>query len=561
MPEPRALHLPMSELASQTGTSMSAVIENGVVRSTIQDLPIPDVDFGTFIRSACRKFKDRTAMIDDATGERCSYQRLEELCCRVAVGLKKLGFRPGDMAGVHSGVNMDLILAFYGTLFAGGSMVFAKSNLSLREVEYQFTDSDPSLIFCDEQNAEKTLKACKALPSVKTLVVIGRRPGMVSFSTLKQSPHAEYHPPEFIDPQDIMAILYSSGTTGHPKGVMVSHQNFLAQVLISGDGGARLLEKDDVMLGTAPFTHVSGLWLCSTSFSVGATFVILAKNEPEDVLPAIEKYKATQMVQFPTSAQKFVQCPLVDKYDLSSLKKLIIGGSTTPTMVARGIIDKLKLKSFRHVYGMSETSGAVTVTPDSIENYESVGTPCALTQIKVVDVITGQKLGVHQQGEICVKGIHCVRGYYNKPEATAKLYDDEGFLKTGDIGYYTKDGLFYIVDRIKELIKCMDQQVAPAELEDLLLRHEAVKEVVVTGVPHPEFGEAARAYVVLFQGFSESKALGETLKKLVADQSAPHKQLHGGIEFVSSIPKSDTGKNLRRALRDSYMKHVVPVGK
>ncbi|KAG0415583.1 hypothetical protein HPB47_007199, partial [Ixodes persulcatus] len=397
--------------------------------------------------------------IEDETGERCSFQRLEEMCSKVAVGLKKLGFRPGDMAGIHSAVNLDLVFAFYGALFAGGSVVFAKSNLTQREVAYQFGDSGPSIVFCDEQNADKTLKACRTLPSVKTLVVIGQRPDMISFSTLKQSPLSEFHPPESIDPQDIMAILYSSGTTGLPKGVMMSHKNFLAQV--------------------------------------------------------------TQMIQFPTFAQKFLQCPLVDKYDLSTLKKLIIGGSTTPTVVARGIIDKLKLKSFRHVYGLSETCGAIAVTPASLEHYESVGMPNPLTQMKVVDVGTGKKLGPHQRGEVCVKSIYCVRGYFNKPEATAKLYDDEGFLKTGDIGYYTKDGYFYIVDRIKELIKCMDQQVAPAELEDLLLKHEAVKEVVVTGVPHPDFGEAARAYVVLFQGFLESKALEGQLKKLIAGMCLP----------------------------------------
>lgn len=561
MPEPSAFRLPRQELDFEIDRLMSVVIEDGVVRSTVQDLPIPDVDVGAFFRSACRKFKDRTALIEDETGERCSFQRLEEMCSKVAVGLKKLGFRPGDMAGIHSAVNLDLVFAFYGALFAGGSVVFAKSNLTQREVAYQFGDSGPSIVFCDEQNADKTLKACRTLPSVKTLVVIGQRPDMISFSTLKQSPLSEFHPPESIDPQDIMAILYSSGTTGLPKGVMMSHKNFLAQVLVSGDGGSRLLEKNDIMLGVAPFTHVSGLWLCSTALSVGATVVMLSKNEPKDVIPAIEKYKVTQMIQFPTFAQKFLQCPLVDKYDLSTLKKLIIGGSTTPTVVARGIIDKLKLKSFRHVYGLSETCGAIAVTPASLEHYESVGMPNPLTQMKVVDVGTGKKLGPHQRGEVCVKSIYCVRGYFNKPEATAKLYDDEGFLKTGDIGYYTKDGYFYIVDRIKELIKCMDQQVAPAELEDLLLKHEAVKEVVVTGVPHPDFGEAARAYVVLFQGFLESKALEGQLKKLIADQSAPHKQLHGGIEFVSNIPKSDTGKNLRRALRDSYMKRLVAAGK
>ncbi|KAM7303556.1 putative acyl-CoA synthetase [Ixodes scapularis] len=155
------------------------------------------------------------------------------------------------------------------------------------------------------------------------------------------------------------------------------------------------------------------------------------------------------------------------------------------------------------------------------------------------------------------KGTNLRERILHNPEATGKLYDSEGFLHSGDVGYYTEEGMFYVVDRMKEMIKCMDQQVAPAELEDLLLKHEDVKEVAVAGVPHSEYGEAARAFVVLSNGHSGSEALKTRLFKLVADQSAPHKHLHGGLEFVSSIPKSETGKNLRRALRDTFVKKHV----
>ncbi|KAH9361365.1 hypothetical protein HPB48_020259 [Haemaphysalis longicornis] len=226
--------------------------------------------------------------------------------------------------------------------------------------------------------------------------------------------------------------------------------------------------------------------------------------------------QATLMLQFPTSAQKIVQCANFGDYDVSSMKTLLTGGSATPTVVAQGIIDKFKLKAFRHVYGMSETSGAVTATPASTDDYESVGKPVPMTQIKVVDVQTRERLDPGQHGEICVKGPYCCIGYFNKPEETKQLYDDDGFIQTGDIGYYTAEGKLFVVDRMKELIKCMDQQVAPAELEDLLLQHKAVKEAAVTGVPHPEYGEAARAFVVPFEEASADDALKENLAKLVA---------------------------------------------
>ncbi|KAK8782829.1 hypothetical protein V5799_015830 [Amblyomma americanum] len=172
------------------------------------------------------------------------------------------------------------------------------------------------------------------------------------------------------------------------------------------------------------------------------------------------------------------------------------------------------------VFGMSETCGAVTVTESSIEDYESVGKPAPMTYIKVVDVETREKLGPRQPGEICVKGPYCCLGYLNKPEATKNLYDDDGFILSGDIGYYTEEGKLFVVDRIKELIKCMDQQVSPAELEGLLVQHRAVKEVVVVGVPHREYGEAARAFVVLFQGTAASDALKKDIAKLVAGRQA-----------------------------------------
>uniref|UniRef100_A0A023GJB6 Putative acyl-coa synthetase n=1 Tax=Amblyomma triste TaxID=251400 RepID=A0A023GJB6_AMBTT len=376
---------------------------------------------------------------------------------------------------------------------------------------------------------------------------------MVRFSTLKEFQTG--YSAAGIDPRGVLAILYSSGTTGLPKGVMMSHRNIISQLLLSGDDGVRLIRGSDTMLGTAPFTHVSGLWLYSTCFTVGASVVVMALYDPESVLKSIERHKATVMLMFPTYVQKMVQCVHVDKYDVSTMKTLLVGGSTTPTTMAKAVIDMFKLKAFRHVFGMSETCGAATVTDISIDDYESVGKPVPMSHIKLVDVQTREKLGPRQPGEICVKGPFCCLGYLNKPEATKNLYDDDGFIQSGDIGYYTEEGKIFVVDRIKELIKCMDQQVAPAELEELLVQHRAVKEAVVAGVPHREYGEAARAFVVLFQHASVSEDLKKELAKLVADQSAFHKHLHGGIEFVESIPKSDTGKNLRRAMRDSYLKN------
>lgn len=210
------------------------------------------------------------------------------------------------------------------------------------------------------------------------------------------------------------------------------------------------------------------------------------------------------------------------------------------------------------MYGLTETTGLAIAAPQNTKQCVGVGTPVAMTQVKVVDMNTREKLDAGEHGEICIKGPICCKGYFSADESGGRmqLYDAEGFLQTGDIGYYTKEGYIFFVDRLKEMIKCMDRQVSPAELEELLLKHPDVKEVVVFGVPHPEYGEAARALVVLRDGVLVDGTTEGKLRKFAEDQCASYKHLHGGLEFVSEIEKSVTGKYFRGALRDAFVAKI-----
>lgn len=210
---------------------------------------------------------------------------------------------------------------------------------------------------------------------------------------------------------------------------------------------------------------------------------------------------------------------------------------------------------------MTETSGGICISPPQLVDFRNTGKPMAFTQMKVVDPETRQTLGPCEVGEICVKGAFVFKGYHGRPVDTAAAMH-EGFLLTGDVGYYDNEGTFFITGRLKDMIKCMDQQVAPTEIEDVLSEDPGVQQVIVVGVPHPVFGEAARAFVVLKQRFhpSEEETVIQSeatrIAELVAGKLSYHKHLHGGVEFVDSIPETGTGKQLRRAVRDAYIQKL-----
>ncbi|KAL3195308.1 hypothetical protein MRX96_015784 [Rhipicephalus microplus] len=469
-----------------------------VVRSTNVDLKVPLVLLTEYFEPIFRHYGPKAAFIDAVTGSSMSYQELWEQATAMASAFRQRGLRPGGKVCFHCSNHVMMWPAFLGITSIHGVLVMAKASLTVRELLYQLDDSRPQFVVTEQELVPKVEECKESVPSIQASC-----PLMTN--------------------------------------------------------GEQILHYTDVLAQWMPCTHLSGVFFTLVALAEGATVVLLPGFRIELLLGSIQRYQATFLPLLPTFAVIVTQSPLVERTNVSSVRTLGIGGSVTPDVVIQDLLRIFNLETLFHVYGMTEMSGMVSGTPLHQVSSETVGYPMPLTEIKILDLDTGKPLAADKDGEILVRGPQMMLGYLNKPEATENAIDADGWYHTGDVGHYDDHGQLYIVDRVKDLIKCMDQQVAPAELEDLLMRHPFVLQVAVAGVPHRKMGEAPRAFVVLTEEARAMSAedVANQLSEMVAESSAPHKHLHGGVQFMEELPKSESGKYLRRQLRDQYLQSIL----
>jgi len=325
--------------------------------------------------------------------------------------------------------------------------------------------------------------------------------------------------------------------------VMLTHRNLVAnmvQVLGSGVN----LQHDERVIGVLPFYHIYGmLVILNLCLHKGMTIVTMARFDLEQFLKILQDYQITRANLVPPIILALAKHPIVDNYDLSHLKIIMSGAAPLSAELAQACAERLGCIVLQG-YGLTETSPVTHVNPEDPARIKlgSVGVPIANTECAVVSLETGNPLGVREEGEIWIRGPQVMKGYLNNPDATAQTLTPDGWLRTGDVGYVDEDGYFYIVDRVKEMIKYKGLQIAPAELEAVLLTHPAVADAAVIPSPDPEAGEVPKAFVVL-----KGAATAEELMDYVAARVAPFKKIRR-IEFVEQIPKSPSGKILRRVL-------------
>jgi len=327
---------------------------------------------------------------------------------------------------------------------------------------------------------------------------------------------------------------------------MLTHRNIVANLAqMDGITGIDITNENDTIMGILPFFHIYGMVvIMNMSLSRGATIVTMPRFDMVQFLELVQKHKVTRVNLVPPILVGLAKHPIVDQYDLSSLVELFSGAAPLGEALADEVKERLNCRVVQG-YGLTETSPVTHVyntTLTDTDKLSSVGPAIPNTEVMVVDVKTGEQLGRNQNGEIWMRGPQVMKGYLNNPDATAATVDEEGWLHSGDIGYIDDDGFFYIVDRLKELIKYKGFQVAPAELEGLMLSHPAIADVAVIPSPDEEAGEVPKAFVVL-----KAEATPEDIMAWVAERVSPQKKVRR-IEFVDEVPKSLSGKILRRIL-------------
>jgi acyl-CoA synthetase (AMP-forming)/AMP-acid ligase II len=511
-----------------------------VFASPLPDVEIPAVPLTGYVLERAAELGDKPALVDGASGRTITYAGLATAVRAFAGGLVRHGMAPGDVLALMAPNIPEYAVVFHGVAMAGCTITTVNPTYTSYEVNKQLVDSGARLLVTVPMFLEVATEGAKGT-AVEGIYVLGEAEGARSITELFGPPLEQQVP---VDPDTVVCLPYSSGTTGLNKGVMLTHRNLIANVAQVAAGGD--IRADEKFIAVLPFFHIYGMQvLMNTGLRAGATIITMPRFDLEEFLRFHQEYGITRSFVAPPIVVALAKHPLVDKYDLSALRQIFSGAAPLSAELALEAGERLDCEVVQG-YGMTELSPVSHLTPPGMFKPGSVGVTAPNTLSKIVDPVTNSEVGVGETGELCVQGPQMMAGYLNNPAATASTIDPEGWLHTGDIARVDEDGHVYIVDRLKELIKYKGFQVPPAELEALLLTHPAVADAAVVGLPDDEAGEIPVAHVVLKPG---ATATPEEIQAFVAERVAHYKQVRQ-VHIEDAIPKSASGKILRRVLRD-----------
>jgi long-chain acyl-CoA synthetase len=504
-------------------------------------------------------------------GTELTFAQLYKQSLQFATYLKKIGLQKGDRVSIMLPNCPQAVIGYYGTLFAGGIVVQTNPLYMERELEYQLNDSGAKIILCLDLLYPRVRKV-KSVTDIEHIIVTGIKdylpfPKNLIYPFIQKKQHGvvvnvEHRGKNHLltkilastkekqikvdsNPKEDLALLqYTGGTTGFPKGVMLTHENLVANTIMCALWMHKCKKGEEKVLGILPFFHVYGMTtVMNLSIMQGFQMILLPKFDAETTLKTIQKQKPTLFPGAPTIYIALLNHPDIKKYDLSSIESCISGSAPLPLEVQENF-EKVTGGKLVEGYGLTESS------PVTHSNFlwekrinGSIGVPWPNTDAKIISLETGEPADSKEIGELIVKGPQVMQGYWNKPEETDAVLKD-GWLYTGDLGYMDEEGYFYIVDRKKDMIIAGGFNIYPREIEEVLYENEKVQEAVVAGIPDPYRGETVKAYIVLKEGVHcTEEELDEFTRKHLAAYKVPRV-----YEFRKELPKTAVGKILRRAL-------------
>ncbi|MGE7919707.1 AMP-binding protein [Viridibacillus sp. NPDC093762] len=535
---------------------------------------------GEVLRSTAEAFPNNEAYVYPENNVRKTYEEFNQETDELAKAFIGMGIAKGEHIAIWSDNKREWLLSQFASGKMGAVLVTVNTNYQEKELEYLLQQSDSTTLILGEEfkgtsyiniiqkicpelmNSQKGYIQSGKLPQFKRVIVMSENdyPGIYKWSELVE--FAEQVTDEeleerfqSLDPDDVINIQYTSGTTGFPKGVMLTHNNVINNAQLVGEY-IHLTEHDRLCI-PVPFFHCFGC-VMSTLASVlrGATMVVLEQFEPGLVLQIVQDEKCTALQGVPTMFIAELNHPDFGKFELSSLRTGIMAGSICPIEVMKKVINDMGAREITICYGQTESSPVITQTStdDSIERRVStVGKPHPNVEVKIIDSVTGGEAQIGTPGELCARGYLIMKGYYNNPEATHAAIDHEGWLHTGDIAVMDNDGYIDITGRIKDMVIRGGENIYPREVEEFLYEHPQIQDVQVVGVPDEKYGEELMAWVILKEGASVTE---EELRAYCKGKISYHK-IPKYIQFTDEYPMTASGKIQKFRLRELSQSHLV----
>jgi len=503
------------------------------------------------ILAACNRFGGTTAIIDTSVEphRNITFGEYADLVESAAKGLVAAGIKPGEVIAIYLCNSWEYAVTFHAATLAGAVPTLLNPSYREREVRYQLENSGAAMLVTDGPLIAPL--SLGDVPNLRSIICTRRlQPGTMPFHDLLSSNRATLLAPSHTAYETLAALPYSSGTTGLPKGVELTHENLVAncyQYLASGEKGT--IGEKEVLLGFLPLYHIYGLNVCmNPTLLAGATLLLMPRFDAATAMELLTEYGVTYLPMVPPIINLFCQASVEGKFPRDHSVRVAKSGAAplAPELAKR--FTELTGIRVRQGYGMTEASPVTHMgfIDDDLYRPDSIGMPNALTECRII-AEDGRPCPIGEPGELVMRGPQFMRGYRNAPEATASVLK-EGWYWSGDIAVIDVEGFYKIVDRRKEMIKFKGFPIAPAEVEAVLMEHPAVRDCGVIGLPDDEAGEIPCAFIVLSEDHTADKQKAESLKKHVADRLTSYKQPRE-IRFVETIPRNPSGKILRKDLR------------